>query len=166
MKIHAREYLEMMLRIILLMVFAAGPAGDAAGQDGVPSARATRHYEPTWRSLSQHGAAPQWYRDAVFGVYFHWGIYSVPGYRWREVPPRYVQSEFRDLQAPLVTRMEIQTEFGYHDFIPTVQGTAVGSGSLGGKLFKNAGRRLRRSLLLNTTTASPCGTRSTTSTTP
>ena len=43
-------------------------------------ATATKHYEPTWESLSQHGAAPQWYRDAVFGIYFHWGVYSVPAY--------------------------------------------------------------------------------------
>jgi alpha-L-fucosidase len=36
-------------------------------------------YEPTWESFAQKDAAPQWFEDAVLGIYFHWGIYSVPG---------------------------------------------------------------------------------------
>lgn len=40
-------------------------------------------YEPTWESLNRHnpgGTAPEWFLDAKFGVYFHWGPYSVPAY--------------------------------------------------------------------------------------
>lgn len=36
-------------------------------------------FEPTWDSLSQY-TMPQWLRDAKFGVYTHWGPYSVPAY--------------------------------------------------------------------------------------
>ena len=36
-------------------------------------------YEPTWSSLKRH-RKPEWLDDAKFGVYFHWGPYSVPGY--------------------------------------------------------------------------------------
>jgi alpha-L-fucosidase len=39
----------------------------------MPSTR----YEPTWRSLREH-PTPQWFRDAKFGIYTHWGVYSVP----------------------------------------------------------------------------------------
>ena len=28
-------------------------------------------YEPTWESLYEHNATPQWYQDAVLGFYFH-----------------------------------------------------------------------------------------------
>lgn len=36
-------------------------------------------YEPTWESISEH-KVPKWYDDAKFGIFIHWGIYSVPGW--------------------------------------------------------------------------------------
>jgi alpha-L-fucosidase len=35
-------------------------------------------YKPTWNSLGKH-ATPEWFKDAKFGIYTHWGGYSVPG---------------------------------------------------------------------------------------
>ena len=37
-------------------------------------------YEPEWASLENHEAVPDWMRDAKFGIYVHWGVYSVPAY--------------------------------------------------------------------------------------
>lgn len=37
-------------------------------------------YEPSWDSLADHDEAPEWFRDAKFGLYCHWGVYSVPAY--------------------------------------------------------------------------------------
>lgn len=45
----------------------------AAGQAEGP-------YEPTWESTDQHNAAPEWFRDAKFGVYWHWGAFTTPQY--------------------------------------------------------------------------------------
>ena len=36
-------------------------------------------YQPTWDSVDKR-ATPQWYMEAKFGVFIHWGIYSVPAY--------------------------------------------------------------------------------------
>jgi len=78
--------LGMMTRVVVLMLVVAGAAHNADGEkslesaNGAARATAAKHYEPTWESLSRHGAAPQWYRDSVFGIYFHWGVYSVPAY--------------------------------------------------------------------------------------
>jgi len=36
-------------------------------------------WQPTWQSLDQR-PVPQWYKDAKFGIFIHWGVYSVPGY--------------------------------------------------------------------------------------
>lgn len=36
-------------------------------------------FEPTWESLSKH-EIPEWLLDAKFGIYAHWGPYSVPAY--------------------------------------------------------------------------------------
>ncbi|MEP6614949.1 MAG: alpha-L-fucosidase [Ginsengibacter sp.] len=38
-----------------------------------------QHYEPTWQSLDAR-PVPQWYTDAKFGIFIHWGVYSVPGW--------------------------------------------------------------------------------------
>src|SRR5579871_3889686 len=37
------------------------------------------HYEPTFESVMQH-PVPTWYGDAKFGIFIHWGLYSVPGW--------------------------------------------------------------------------------------
>jgi alpha-L-fucosidase len=36
-------------------------------------------YEPTLDSLNAH-PVPDWYRDAKFGIFIHWGLFSVPAY--------------------------------------------------------------------------------------
>jgi alpha-L-fucosidase len=41
-------------------------------------------YAPTWDSVNRHnpnGTAPDWLRDGKFGIYFHWGAYSVPAFQ-------------------------------------------------------------------------------------
>ncbi len=35
-------------------------------------------YRPDWASLMKY-QQPQWYKDAKFGIFIHWGVYSVPG---------------------------------------------------------------------------------------
>ena len=37
-------------------------------------------YQPTWESLEKANPAPEWFKDAKFGIYFHWGVYSVPAF--------------------------------------------------------------------------------------
>jgi alpha-L-fucosidase len=39
-----------------------------------------QHYDTTWASLDSR-PVPQWYRDVKFGIFIHWGVYSVPGFR-------------------------------------------------------------------------------------
>jgi alpha-L-fucosidase len=34
-------------------------------------------YKDNWESLSAY-PVPDWYRDAKFGAFIHWGVYSVP----------------------------------------------------------------------------------------
>ncbi len=39
---------------------------------------ATGRYQPTWESLRQH-TTPEWFRDAKFGIWAHWGPQCVEG---------------------------------------------------------------------------------------
>lgn len=36
-------------------------------------------YQATWESLESR-PVPQWFRDAKFGIFIHWGVYAVPGW--------------------------------------------------------------------------------------
>ena len=36
-------------------------------------------YRADWDSLQSY-EAPEWYRDAKFGIFIHWGVYSVPAF--------------------------------------------------------------------------------------
>ena len=40
---------------------------------------ADQRYEPNWASLDQR-PTPEWFQDAKFGVFIHWGLYSVPAW--------------------------------------------------------------------------------------
>ncbi len=59
------------LLVALLVTLLIGmPAAPAADQDD---------YEATTESLRRH-RPPQWFDDAKFGIFIHWGPYAVPAY--------------------------------------------------------------------------------------
>ena len=94
----------------ILSAAAVGAETDRAVGQG------KKHYEPTWESLAQHGTAPGWYEDAVFGIYFHWGIYSVPGKESRYMQQMYIPGS--KLYEHHRKTYGDPADFGYHDFIP------------------------------------------------
>lgn len=38
-----------------------------------------QNYQPNWQSLDSR-PVPQWFKDAKFGIFIHWGVYAVPGW--------------------------------------------------------------------------------------
>ena len=54
--------------VVLLLISVFLLAGNIRGED---------HYKPTWKSLSK-AKIPEWLQDAKFGIYSHWGVYSIP----------------------------------------------------------------------------------------
>ena len=43
-------------------------------------------FQPTWESLKANYRVPQWFVGAKFGLFMHWGLYSVPAHHneWYE----------------------------------------------------------------------------------
>jgi len=39
----------------------------------------SQNYKADWDSLDKR-PMPAWFQDAKFGIFIHWGVYSVPGY--------------------------------------------------------------------------------------
>ena len=95
-------------------------------------------FQPTWESLS-HYQAPQWYLDGKFGIFIHWGLYSVPAFG-NEWYPRnmYIQGspEFKHHVATYGP----QSQFGYKDFIPQFKAEKFDPDHWAG-LFRRAGAK-------------------------
>ena len=73
-------------------------------------------YEPTWESLMQY-TAPDWYRDAKFGIFIHWGLYAVPAFANEWYPRNMYLQGTKEFEHHVETYGP-QSEFGYKDFIP------------------------------------------------
>ncbi len=90
-------------------------APDQSGQIGQTP------YEATWESL-QNYECPVWFKDAKFGIYTHWGAYSVPAWE-NEWYPRLMYSKNDERRGSKFFDHHRKTwgdvtEFGYKDFIP------------------------------------------------
>lgn len=108
-----KPYLEMIDRVI-----AQGPFTD------------------TWESLSEY-RVPKWYQEAKFGIFIHWGIYSVPAYlsEWYS-RCMYIQGS-REFEHH-IKKYGKHTEFGYKDFIPMFTADKFDPDAWA-ELFKEAG---------------------------
>jgi len=73
-------------------------------------------FHPSWESLAAY-RTPDWFRDAKFGIFIHWGVYSVPafGNEWYSrnmyIPGNAAYKHQIATYGPL-------DKFGYKDFIP------------------------------------------------
>lgn len=95
-------------------------------------------YRADWNSLSAY-RVPEWYKDAKFGIFIHWGVYSVPafGSEWYS-RNMYIRGS-REFEHHRKTYGE-QKEFGYKDFIPMFKAESFEPESWA-DLFRKAGAR-------------------------
>ncbi|MFI6659977.1 alpha-L-fucosidase [Streptomyces sp. NPDC050523] len=80
----------------------------------------TADYQATETSLAGH-QAPYWFNAAKFGIFIHWGVYSVPA--WAPVGVQYAEWYWDQMQDPnnptyAYHRDTYGADFAYDDFIP------------------------------------------------
>ncbi|WP_411342534.1 alpha-L-fucosidase [Paenibacillus sp. WLX1005] len=73
-------------------------------------------FKESWESL-QSFDVPDWYKQAKFGIFIHWGLYSIPAFEneW------YSRNMYIPGSKAYEHHIEVygkHTEFGYKDFIP------------------------------------------------
>ena len=98
-----------------------------------------KKYEAKWSSLSKHNESPQWFKDSKFGIYFHWGVYSVPEFN-SEWYPRNMHLKDHKVYKYHLENYGHPSEFGYHDFVPMFKAEKFNS-SEWARLFKDAGAK-------------------------
>ncbi len=71
-------------------------------------------FEPTWDSIKQNYKTPDWFKSAKFGIFIHWGLYSIPAYH-NEWYSKHMYGAFAQWHTDHYGPPDI---FGYKDFIP------------------------------------------------
>ena len=94
-------------------------------------------FKPDWTSITNGFKTPKWYQDAKFGLFIHWGAYSVPAFG-SEWYPRDMYVTNSDVFKHHVATYGPQTNFGYKDFIPQFKAEKFDA-TAWAKLFKEAG---------------------------
>ena len=84
-----------------------------------------QNYQNTWESLDAR-PIPSWFEDAKFGIFIHWGVYSVPA--WRKVESKRYASYSEWYYARVMDNKEnggydfhrknYGEDFEYRDFAP------------------------------------------------
>ncbi|MCG8508093.1 MAG: alpha-L-fucosidase, partial [Rhodospirillales bacterium] len=95
-------------------------------------------YEPNWESLFKVDEAPEWFRDDKFGIYFHWGVYSVPAYG-SEWYPRHMYERQNFVEHHTKTYGD-PGEYPYTKFVPKFKAEKFDANEWA-ELFKQAGAR-------------------------
>ena len=95
-------------------------------------------FRPDWESLQTY-RVPEWYRDAKFGIFIHWGVYSVPAFG-DEWYGHYMYQEGRKEFSHHKAVYGSQSTFGYKDFIPMFKAEHFDPKGWA-QLFKKAGAK-------------------------
>lgn len=73
-------------------------------------------YKDDWNSLQKY-KVPDWFKNAKFGIFIHWGVFTVPewGSEWY---PRFMYMQSEDYYKHHIETYGPHKDFGYKDFIP------------------------------------------------
>ncbi len=95
-------------------------------------------FRPDWESLRKY-EEPEWYQDAKFGIFIHWGTYSVPAFG-SEWYPRLMYVEGSPEYKHHIATYGSQDKFGYKDFIPMFKAEHFDPAAWA-ELFRKAGAK-------------------------
>ena len=104
------------LLLLLLLVLRAGTSDSKLANKASHRADGSEiRYTADWTSLDAR-PLPAWYDDAKFGIFIHWGVFSVPAFR-TEWFWMYWQG-YRDPDFVSFMEANYRPAFTYADFAP------------------------------------------------
>lgn len=102
---------------------------------------AQERYDANWNSLNTR-PTPQWYRDGKFGIFIHWGLYSVPSFTRKGGYAEWYWRGIADTSTFLHKwhRRTYGEKFQYQDFVPLFKAELY-QPEKWAELFERAGAR-------------------------
>ncbi len=96
-------------------------------------------FDPEWESLADVTQVPEWFRDDKFGIFCHWGPYSVPAYAHEWYPRQMynTDNEINDYHRETYGKPD---EHPYQEFVPEFTAEAFDANEWAA-LFERAGAR-------------------------
>jgi alpha-L-fucosidase len=115
----------------------ATPAIVAAADAALATPLPPGPFQANWESIRRHYRAPDWFADAKFGIFLHWGLYAVPAHHneW------YEKHMYDGDLAWHTEHFGAPEAFGYKDFIPRFTADKFDPAAWA-ELFRRAGARL------------------------
>ena len=107
--------------------------------NSVASPKGTEIFQPDWDNIAANYNFPEWFVDAKFGIFIHWGVYSVPAFENEWYARNMYQKGGKAYNHHVETWGE-QDKFGYKDFIPMFKAEKFDAGEWA-RLFKESGAR-------------------------
>ena len=95
-------------------------------------------FRADWESLQKY-EVPEWYKDAKFGIFIHWGAYSVPAFG-SEWYPRNMYEPGSSVYKHHLATYGTPDKFGYKEFIPMFKAERFDPAAWA-ELFKKAGAK-------------------------
>ncbi|MEO8763818.1 MAG: alpha-L-fucosidase [Ginsengibacter sp.] len=99
---------------------------------------AQEKFQADWPSLEKY-QVPDWFRDAKFGIFIHWGVYSVPAFESEWYPRNMYLKDSKEYKHH-IEKYGPQNKFGYKDFIPMFKAEKFNADAWV-ELFKKSGAR-------------------------
>jgi alpha-L-fucosidase len=127
-----------MRKLLFLAVMTAILAGAGRAQTAPVPRDVEGPFRPDWESLKQV-KVPDWYLDAKFGIFIHWGVYSVPAFGSEWYPRQMYLQGSEEFKHHLAVYGP-QAKFGYKDFIPLFKAEKYDPKAWA-DLFKKAGAK-------------------------
>jgi alpha-L-fucosidase len=93
-------------------------------------------FQPTWESIRDHYQAPSWFNAAKFGIFIHWGLYSIPAH----INEWYIRHMYTTDVHWHTEHYGPPDKFGYKDFIPLFKAENYHPDQWA-ELFKQAGAK-------------------------
>ena len=106
-----------LLLSMMLFVSCSHPEKKSYNIESVASPEGTEIFQPDWDNISENYKIPEWFRDAKFGIFIHWGVYSVPAFG-NEWYPRNMYLKDSYEYKHHAEKWGKHTDFGYKDFVP------------------------------------------------
>ena len=75
--------------------------------------------QPDWQKLTSY-RTPEWFRDAKFGIFIHWGVYSVAAYKGEWYPRHMYErtGQYANYYQHQIATYGPMPKVGYKDLIP------------------------------------------------